>query len=74
MRQFKTLTAGMMTACILLSMLPAWAQNQVLEIPHVDAVYLADLVPIVFMKQRVDESMWQRDVGHFSQSRRLRLF
>jgi hypothetical protein len=55
MRQCKTLTTGMMIVCIVLSMLPAWAQNQV------DAVYLADLRPIVLMEQRVNESMGERD-------------
>jgi hypothetical protein len=55
MRRFKTLTTGMVTVCILLSMLPAWAQNQV------DAVYLADLRPIALMGKRVDESMGPRD-------------
>jgi hypothetical protein len=49
------LTAGMMTVCILLSMLPAWAQSQA------DTVYLADLRPIVLMERRVDESMGERD-------------
>jgi hypothetical protein len=56
MRQFKTLTTGMMmTVCILLLMLPAWAQNQV------DAVYLADLRPIALMQEPLDPSLGERD-------------
>ena len=55
MRQFKMLTTGMIIVCVVLSMLPAWAQNQV------DAVYLANLRPIVLMEQRVNESMGERD-------------
>jgi hypothetical protein len=61
MRQFKTLPAGMMTACILLSILPAWAQTQVKEIPHANVVYLADLRPIILMGKKVNESMGPRD-------------
>jgi hypothetical protein len=49
MQQFKTLTTGMVTVSILLSMVPAWAQNQF------DAVYLADLRPIALMGRAVDE-------------------